>query len=177
MRNIDEHKKKLGQLRRVIRLCEAESRGIYLHEIESKLLCSTLFFVTFGLLMWLVPFVVRTVCLALLLFLIISFIYPYLRSKLRSNEERIYAIIYSYESPLEGNIKESHNTYLAYCLSLGQDDGLSEIQQWARTELREVKKIIYDSTKEGEMRKILIEKVNDTKNKTILFHDKGSEKK
>ena len=144
-------------------MCEAESRGIYLHEIESKLLCSTLFFVTFGLLMWLVPFVVRTVCLALLLFLIISFIYPYLRSKLRSNEERIYAIIYSYESPLEGNIKNSHNAYLAHALSLRPDEGLSRIQNWAKAELREVKKIIHNGTKKGEMQQVLIEKVNNAK--------------
>lgn len=161
MTDSDTLEEKVSQLLDISRLCDAKGEGIQYDEIYSNNLCFILFSVVSGIFLWVLPVPINLIGVVFTAFFSGVIVQPKLRKRFQSTNERIYASVYAYVSPLSGCIAKKHNAYLARSLKERLDEDCACIRKWIKMEIEEIEMIIYSRTRESEMREMLIEKKNN----------------
>lgn len=149
---------KLSQLIYIKRLCDAKQAGIRYDQVYSNNICFILFLIVGGLNYWLAQFPSNINGVVISAFIFGFIVRPQLRKKLKTTDERIYASVYAYVSPLSECLSKKHNAYLARSLNERDNEDYICIKNWVRMEREAVEGVIYSRSKEGEMREMIIEK-------------------
>lgn len=149
---------KLNQLNQIKRLCDAKQAGIRFDQVDSNNICLICFLLVGSLIVWVAPFPYSISGVVVAAFVFGFIIRPVLRKKLRTTDERIFASVYAYVSPLPDCQASKHNTYLTRSLKERDHENYICIKNWVRMESEAIEHIIYTRSKEGEMREMIIEK-------------------
>lgn len=165
--SINALKRKRGELRNIIRRCEMVASKQDVQNIDANGICSSISLFIFAVFYMASFFDINLSSFAAAFMIGLTWCFkPYIRKKRRSPSELMYTAVFKYVSPLQLASSTLRRDEMKKILIRGDIEDCYVIREWARNEIKEINEILYINSREGEIREMLIEEIDNSDKKS-----------